>query len=241
MCVIAVYEERYPTLEELRSMELVNRDGGGVAWREKGAVCFEKGLKAERIYEIVKDKKLPVVVHFRAATHGGVCPELCHPFPITEKVPLVTKGRAQRVLFHNGVWYDWQKICLNVVVNYRKRFVSGRCSDTRALAWLVACVGESVLTLIGERVVVFTPKQINFYGEGWTREDGVVYSNTYWKFGGFRCTNQEHVGKWGWSFKNKSKTGKGAVCGEKEKANKDIIVDTDPKIIDGFGGLDEWE
>jgi hypothetical protein len=103
-------------------------------------------------------------------------------------------------------------------------------------------VGESVLTLIGERVVVFTPKQINFYGEGWIREDGVVYSNTYWKSGGFRYTNQEHVGKWGWGFKNKSKTGEGAVCGEKEKANKDIIiVDTDPKIIDGFGGLDEWE
>jgi hypothetical protein len=258
MCVIAVYEKRLPTLEELHKMELVNRDGGGVAWREGNLVHFKKGLSANEIYEIVSTKKLPVVVHFRAATHGGVCSELCHPFPITEKVPLVVEGRCKRVLFHNGVWSDWNSVCLDVVIHRNKKFPSGKCSDSRALAWLVACIGESVLTLIDEKVVVFAANRIDFYGDGWTVRDGVVYSNTYWEAGGYGYGyyGVEHSGKWGWGFKNKDKDKKDKKKGESEvkveadktkmdkaecvvlqnySGTKQIEIDTDPAVLDNFG------
>jgi hypothetical protein len=195
MCVIAVYEKKYPTLDELHKMELVNRDGGGLAWREKKLVCFKKGLTAKEIYEIIQTKELPIVVHFRAGTSGGVCPELCHPFPVSQEVPLLTKGKAQKVLFHNGIWQNWRKICLDVVTNWKRPFISGKCSDTRAMAWLVSIVGESVLNLIHEKVVIFTPKRITFYGEGWVVREGVVYSNIYW---------ENDYNYWRWNFKNRT-------------------------------------
>jgi len=181
MCVIAVCEKKIPPLDDLLLMEKANPDGGGLAWREKGKVLFEKGLTAQEIHQKIKRLPLPVVIHFRLGTSGGKCPELCHPFPIQEDVPLILKGEAKAVLFHNGIWRDWKELCLKTVIYHKKKFPGGKMSDTRAMAWFCSVHGESVLTLIDEKVVVFTPSQITLYGNGWTEKNGIIYSNLYWE------------------------------------------------------------
>jgi hypothetical protein len=47
----------------------------------------------------------PIVLHFRITTHGGTAPGNTHPFPVTEKLPLLqmTKSKAPLAVAHNGI------------------------------------------------------------------------------------------------------------------------------------------
>ena len=47
----------------------------------------------------------PIILHFRITTSGGTSPGNTHPFPITEKLPLLqmTKSKAPLAVAHNGI------------------------------------------------------------------------------------------------------------------------------------------
>lgn len=182
MCVIAIYQEKRPSLEQLQDMENTNTDGAGIAWREKEYVKYKKGLTAEEIYTISQEVSYPFIIHFRLATHGGKSPLLCHPFPVSPSVPLETEGQAKKVLFHNGIWTDWKRLCIETVIFHRKKFIIGKISDSRALAWFVYHHGEGVLTLLDEKVVIFSTKKLQLYGN-WIEKEGAVYSNLSWQRG----------------------------------------------------------
>jgi len=182
MCVISIYQEIAPLLEELEQMEKTNKDGGGIAWREKEKIKWKKGLNAKEIYTITKKISFPYIIHFRLATSGGVTKELCHPFPINLQVETNLEGKAEKVIFHNGIWNKWKELCLNAIVSSGKSFLKGKISDTRALAWFVTIYGEEILTLIDEKVVIFSSNSIAIYGNGWIREEKTIYSNQNWKY-----------------------------------------------------------
>ena len=171
-----------PTLAILKKAESSNPDGGSIAFLRKGQAKWLKNIKSAQIFEIAKVAPFPFVIHFRIATHGGVTPELCHPFPITEKVELTVSGSAPKVLFHNGMWNDWSDVCLNVVINRNVKFLNGQLSDTRAMAWLAYHCGEEALRLLDEKIVVLDRFGMKIYGSGWTEERGIYYSNKFFDY-----------------------------------------------------------
>lgn len=185
MCVILNCKEAKPSLEVLNKCESDNGDGGGVAWIASGKVHYRKGLKAEEIFALLSDPSvvLPVVIHFRKASVGDKSPLLCHPFVINRFATSKATGTADRVIFHNGHWSDWRNWCLNYALHSRGRVPFGAWSDTRGIAWAVHNKGEGMLNLVPGKYSILSRNGLRQYGDGWTTEEGIVFSNTSWKFG----------------------------------------------------------
>lgn len=185
MCVIARYEDKYPTKEMLDSMEAMNKDGGGIAWIEGDHVRWEKGMHvtSQFIMDKIESEKiqLPIIVHFRIATHGSVDTPLCHPFAISGDVDdtMASGFDKEGVLFHNGIWRDYKEVALKLLMNRPDaKLVDGDISDSRIMAWLVRYFGMNYLSMIDEKVCVLTPKGIQTFGKGWTTVDKVACSNS---------------------------------------------------------------
>lgn len=189
MCVIIVSEKEKPTLELLQKCEVANPDGGGFAWRHNNKVRYHKGLTAGEIFKEQKSLPLPLVTHFRLATHGGKSPLLCHPFPVSRNAELSLEGLANKLLFHNGIWHDWKKLCIQTLMRKNIAFPSGIISDSRAMAWFCYCWGTSMLSLISEKVVVFTAKNIEVYGDGWEQYEKHLVSNTFFLHTSYLCAH----------------------------------------------------
>ena len=190
MCVIMKFTvgTGNPKKEILESAEQTNRDGGGFAWTDGEYVYWEKGMHvtADYIDEQIKKKKiqLPIIVHFRISTHGGTNDQLCHPFPISAKnqeKDCELKGKDKEgVLFHNGVWRDYDDMAIELLKTRSEARLPElhNLSDSRVMAWLVKFYGINYLQLIDEKVTVLTPKGIRTFGSGWTEVEGVKCSNS---------------------------------------------------------------
>lgn len=115
MCIIMIKPAgvKIPATKTIENCWYNNRDGAGFMYAREGSVHIEKGfmtLKAfkaalERLDKSIDVTNTPMVLHFRIATHGKTSPGNTHPFPITEKLPLLqmTKCKAPLALAHNGI------------------------------------------------------------------------------------------------------------------------------------------
>jgi len=191
MCVIAIAIKSPLALDVLKACERSNRDGGGVAWVENGAVQFRKGLTAAEIHTLIADKPLPHVVHFRIATVGGVSKTLCHPFTVKASHNAPLEGVAREVLFHNGHLTGWEFSAQLAGIG-----IPPGISDSQAIARIVAMRGESVLQGFVERgagkfVVLKANGEAKCYGHFSEWNDG-LYSNLHWKHG-LSCNPTHHV------------------------------------------------
>lgn len=181
MCVIAVCEKKLPSLEDLQKMESANGDGAGVAWIENGLVHWRKNLKAEEILDV--PFTLPVAIHFRMASIGGVRPELCHPFVVSAQANTDLVGATKKaVLMHNGHWGEWRQFCRNALRKVKGKIPGGSWSDTRALAWLTHIYGPGFLEISEQKVALISPKGITLYG-AWIIHEGYSVTNTYFDSG----------------------------------------------------------
>lgn len=186
MCVIMVATKTRLTEEMAEQAYRSNNAGAGIAWREEGFVRWEKGLDEKQITELCAQVPLPYVAHFRIPTSGGTMPALCHPFPIEKTVSLELSGKTKGlVLFHNGHWSDWKKLCLEAVVRKNTRLPDDRWSDSRAMAWFAAHYGLGSLDMIDEKCVVFGPDTMKFVqgGVGFSLINEVYCSNSHWQTG----------------------------------------------------------
>jgi hypothetical protein len=189
-----MFEDEYPKKDMLDSAEALNKDGGGFSWIDsaKGTVRWEKGMHvtSQFIMDTIEREnvQLPIIIHFRIATHGGVNNELCHPFAVSAEnnEDLEPTGQdTEGVLFHNGVWSDWNSVAMKVLLNDKEtKLPSGNFSDSRMMAWLIRHLGNNYLQLIDEKVALMTPNGIIRYGKGWSMEGKVDCSNTHWKWRG---------------------------------------------------------
>jgi hypothetical protein len=114
MCIIAVKPSGVviPPLQILKNCWENNDNGAGVMYSDNDAVNIRKGfLRWEEFEEFYKTtfadterfEKSSIVFHFRLATHGSVCAENTHPFPVIDDNPGgldITTGLA---VMHNGV------------------------------------------------------------------------------------------------------------------------------------------
>jgi hypothetical protein len=186
MCVIAVSLGEKVSREVFERMWRSNNDGFGMMYRSRGGVGIVKGIMdEEEAWEAYA--RLPEgvahVLHFRLATHGGVRPELTHPFVVSEESPLIEGGVvAEPVLAHNGVWGLY-------AAKQRELRLGGPVSDSRVLAaWVGRLARERPLREVLEqnyheiasagRVVVVDPTtwRIHVVGD-WIREGPFLFSN----------------------------------------------------------------
>jgi hypothetical protein len=174
-------ETKIPGKETFELCEKKNPHGGGISWISKGKVHFKKGIEAAEIYEIAKEFGTPCIAHFRISTIGGTPKELCHPFPVTKKCPLDLQGEGDSVLFHNGVWQGWEKLCFQTILNKNGVYPSDVMSDSRAMAWVTAHCNPSWLNFIPTQKVVIQTKDTRLYFGSWEQDDETWYSNLYWK------------------------------------------------------------
>jgi hypothetical protein len=200
MCVIYACGTKLPPEDELRSGAFKNDDGAGIAWLHKGEVHWQKGLKDEQdVLKYIEDHKIPfpLAIHFRTASVGGKSPELCHPFPVAEGVPLWVAGKAPEVLMHNGHLSGWEDLVLKAGLASAGEIPEGDWSDSRALAYLTFLKGHGILRFITQtsRVMTLSAEaqwQEDFPGDPWAffsfwgnwegkREDGFIQSiKTNW-------------------------------------------------------------
>lgn len=115
MCIIVIKPVgiKLPTTTTIENCWYNNNDGAGLMYVAGGSVHIEKGfmsLKAfkdalKRLKKSIDVVNTPLVLHFRITTHGGTAPGNCHPFPVSEKLPLLkmTKFKAPLAVAHNGM------------------------------------------------------------------------------------------------------------------------------------------
>lgn len=180
MCVIMACDTAKPTMKLLEDAEVMNRDGAGLAWLDGKHVRWEKGLNAKAVHARVLTVKLPILIHFRMATIGAKGGPLTHPFPIEPNVRLDLTGVAPGVMVHNGHWDGWKKACMTDA-HAGHKLPSGEWSDSRGLAWQAALHGDAALGMVAaQRIAVLRPKEgITMWGQGWSKQRGIWFSNTY--------------------------------------------------------------
>ena len=119
MCIIAAKPAgvKMPSMETIETMWRRNPDGAGFMYvnpqKNTPTVRVEKGFmklssfkaRIEELGRSIDLTEAPVVMHFRITTHGGTCPENCHPFPVTDSVGVLKKLRSNTALgvAHNGI------------------------------------------------------------------------------------------------------------------------------------------
>lgn len=112
MCVIAISPKgiKQPSVSDLRSMWDTNPHGAGYMTIRNNRVEIHKGfMHWQDFTRSVKTEAFtdadPVIYHFRIATQGGICPEMTHPFPLTDKLEMMDKlDLACSVgVAHNGI------------------------------------------------------------------------------------------------------------------------------------------
>jgi predicted glutamine amidotransferase len=115
MCIIAIKPAgmKMPAGTTIENMWYNNPDGAGLMYAANGTVYIEKGfmsLKAfkaalKQLEKTIDVVNTPIILHFRITTHGKTSPGNCHPFPVTEKLPLLqmTKSKAPLAIAHNGI------------------------------------------------------------------------------------------------------------------------------------------
>ncbi len=189
MCLALIAKTARPAAQEIIDADATNRDGIGVAYQEPHdrLITWKKGLSVEEAQELATSLPLPFIMHFRLATHGGMSPLLCHPFPVSRNVGVTLQGQAKELLFHNGVWNEHAQF-------ERRAALRGPVSDTRIMAYVLWKEAQntnqdSVADFIAKqagKLALFTAAGIRTYGQ-WTKgttinpdtTKGCLYSNLH--------------------------------------------------------------
>ena len=115
MCIIVIKPAGIfmPAMETIENMWYNNSDGAGFMYAAGGSVHIEKGFMTlkdfksaiSRLEKAIDVVNTPMVLHFRITTHGETSPGNCHPFPVSEKLPLLTMTKTKTSLgvAHNGI------------------------------------------------------------------------------------------------------------------------------------------
>ena len=190
MCVI-VYKPKgvaMPPLETLRACWEHNPDGAGLMFPAGGRVRWKKGCmeweafeRALRpVAELRDSRELPVALHFRIATHGGVKPGCCHPFPVCKDYGRMreAEGSCGVGFMHNGTLAGLET---RAGVSDSMAFAAGVLSPLRAMCGDLVSDGRAARLLAastqGSRFLLMDGAGgVAVFGR-WFAEDGVLYSN----------------------------------------------------------------
>jgi len=116
MCIICVKPKNkaIPSVELLNECFKNNPHGAGIMYPQNGKIRVLKGLMdiesvLNALNQIPNAKNIPIVIHFRFATHGDKSAENTHPFPLSgdynDLIKLDTE--VYRAMVHNGIMYQY--------------------------------------------------------------------------------------------------------------------------------------
>ncbi len=195
MCVILACEKELPTRALLKSCEVANPHGAGIAWLDKNKkVHYEKGIDADKIADMIDNNKisLPCIVHFRIASVGTSKGDngklLTHPFEISDDSKLrlshVMNKNSDGVLFHNGTISEHADILKDTVMFSNKKMLKGVYSDSRIMSFVLAQYGHEFIEIVGDtsynKYAILDKNGIHKYGT-WYSDNKIKSSNTYYK------------------------------------------------------------
>lgn len=193
MCIIAIKPKgvQFPSEEILENMWYSNPHGAGMMWAEKGRVKISKGyMDFESFIDGVDDLKekldvvdTPIVLHFRLATHGGIKPENCHPFPITGNIGVLQKLMCTTDVgvVHNGIISITPRAGISDTMEYILTQISVMKSINRRFAENSGFL-KLVENAIGTDKMCFLDcrGKISTVGN-FVEDNGMLYSNTGYK------------------------------------------------------------
>lgn len=186
MCII-VYKpagETCPSWKTLKTCFDNNPDGCGFMYAENNAVHIHKGFMSWRKFKTAfkpykNREELPMVLHFRITTNGNTIPQNCHPFPLSDNV-----GELKALDFdcnvgiaHNGI------ISLTSYANKisdTMEFIRkyGKCIIGSPTWYYNANAGKLLGEVIKSKMLVLSNDgHGEIVGDGWSKEDGVWFSN----------------------------------------------------------------
>lgn len=191
MCII-VYKPtgiENPSWATLHNCFDYNSDGAGFMYAENNKVYIKKGFMTwnsfKKAFKPFKNRTdLPLVIHFRITTHGGTEKGLCHPFPLTSNVAELksTTSVADVGIAHNGFismtsyakngasdTSEFVRKYANVIITHPQWYVNPNANK---------CLAE----IIGSKMLVLSNDgHGEVVGDGWSEENGVLFSNTSYK------------------------------------------------------------
>ena len=112
MCIICVSpaRTRQPSISQIKMMFQSNPHGAGYMFAREGRVHIHKGfMDIDSFLSAVKAEhftaKDSVVYHFRISTQAGVNPEMTHPFPLSNRLPIMKALDVECPcgVAHNGI------------------------------------------------------------------------------------------------------------------------------------------
>lgn len=112
MCIICVSpaRTRQPSISQIKTMFMNNPHGAGYMFAREGCVHIHKGfMDIDSFLSAVKAEhftaKDSVVYHFRISTQAGVNPEMTHPFPLSNRLPIMKALDVECPcgVAHNGI------------------------------------------------------------------------------------------------------------------------------------------
>lgn len=212
------------TPAEVHECWRTNKDGVGMAWMTDGKVHMRKGyMKEDSFKDFYQDfpEGVQHVVHFRTSTAHGVVPELTHPFLINADSPNILEHTGEEaVLFHNGIWSDWEKQTFQFFLNNGIKVPAGVWSDSRALAIICDVLGTNALSLITGKFAIVTTEQIYVRGD-FEREEGILFSNSGYKsYGAYNKNYYDSEYGYGCAGAKEEKSWTESWAKRKEEANR---------------------
>lgn len=202
MCVIIVKPKgvALPSSTTISKAFAANNDGFGLAYSDGNSVRIRKGaMSLKKVRRLLSNVLDPVskdmILHFRVATHGSVCPENCHPYPVTENKGLMraTTLTTNMAIAHNGIITGygtrvWVQPNVWTPSGEKKR----AWTDTqRYIKKVLSPLNESILNHIVQgfiaddsdsKFALLTPKGTHLIGTFLEGTDGCFYSNFLFNF-----------------------------------------------------------
>lgn len=191
MCVIAIKPvgAALPNNDTLKTMWEHNPDGAGFMYAKDGRVYIQKGFMGLRKFkkalrEIPDLESLPLVMHFRISTSGGVNREMTHPFPLSDSHAELTAqcSTASVGIAHNGVLLTPGTKTTSDTYEYIKgqlfplsQALPTWYKDRNAMKVVEnATIGSRLAILNGNGEIIRT-------GYGWITDGEITYSNESYK------------------------------------------------------------
>ena len=194
MCIIVIKPAgiKLPATETLKNCWYNNNDGAGFMYATGGTVHIEKGFMTlkdfkaalKRLKKSIDVVNTPIVMHFRITTHGGTSPSNTHPFPVTEKLPLLqmTKSKAPLAVAHNGIIdIEPSKKDISDTMEYVMSQLAPLYQLKKDFYRLEA--GKKLIynAIKSKMVFLDSAGRIETVGDFITDKDGILYSNNSYK------------------------------------------------------------
>jgi len=228
MCIIAAKPAGIPMPNEdtLRNMWEANPDGAGFMYpssvvgkkgKSKAAVQIEKGFMTWDAFKAALDKlaatrdlsATPLVLHFRITTHGGTCPELTHPFPVTSSRGVLRKLRSTSPvgIAHNGIIHS---VTAGKDMSDTSEYVASQLAPLHSALprfWESPPALELIRNAIGSKMAILSADgKITTIGD-FIEDGGILYSNSSYSYRRFSfsyssaggwCDNEWDYGSSAW-------------------------------------------